>query len=201
MHTGNFISNTLYFLILINPFSKIFFLTAQQPALTYIELRSISFRSTRFSLIVLAIMILMGNFILETIFHVAPYSLDIAGGIILFGIGLNAVKQGTFHSNSSAAASLGSDFVIVPLAMPLIVGPGIITAVLAETAKSGVLNTMICASLALFINWFCMLFSVPFGHFLDRYHASAPIVRIIGLIITTMGMQMILTGIKLWLAA
>ncbi len=201
MHTENILSNTIYFLILINPFSKIFFLTAQQPTLTSAELRLISFRSTRFSLVILTIVIWMGNFIFETIFHVNPYSLDIAGGIILFGIGLKAVNQGSFSSYFSTSASNNSDFVIVPLAMPLMVGPGIITAVLAETAKSGLLNTMIYATLALLTNWLCMLFSVPLGRFLDRYHASAPIVRIIGLIITTMGMQMILTGLKIWISA
>ena len=44
---------SLYFLALINPASKVFFLTAHQPALTTPELRHIARRATLFALIIL----------------------------------------------------------------------------------------------------------------------------------------------------
>lgn len=198
MELSQIIENTIYFLALINPASKILYLAAKQPPYTRKELFSISIRSSFAALLILLILTSTGNFLLETIFHVEVYSLSVAGGIILFIIGLNAVRYGRFYEKKSLLQA-DENITIVPLAAPMIAGPGIMTAAISFASIHGVLITMICLIIAIFINLITMLFSSKIGNFLEKISATGAVIRITGLIVTAVAMQMIFNGCANWL--
>ncbi|OGV56531.1 MAG: hypothetical protein A2X49_06540 [Lentisphaerae bacterium GWF2_52_8] len=190
------IENTLYFLALINPASKIFLLSTADPPYTWPQLRSISIRSSIAAMLILIVLTSAGGFLLQVVFHVEIYSLQLAGGFVLFIIGLNAVRQGRFHENREGITL--SDISIVPLAAPLIAGPGTITAAISFSSLNGIQSTILCLFFALIINLILMLTSLHIGKFLDRISAIGPLIRITGLVVTAVAVQMMLTGIASW---
>lgn len=199
MHLSTILENTGYFLALINPASKVLLIASKQPPFTHKEVFSLSLRSSIAALAILAICTSIGSFLLVTIFHVQIYSLSVAGGVILFLVGLSAVQEGYFVSPDQANGQHISDLSIVPLAAPLIAGPGVITAAIYATSVYGKNTTIICLSVALGINFILMLLSLPIGKTMEKLHATGPMIRITGLIVTAVAMQMIFSGCSSWL--
>jgi len=190
------LESTLYFLALINPASKIFLLSTMQPQYTFKELWAVSLRSSLVAFLILLILSASGTYLLVRVFHVEIYSLNVAGGIILFLIGLSAVTRGRFFEET--AFSKVSEISIVPLASPLIAGPGTITASIYFASAHGFSITMVCVSLALLINFLIMLSSLHIGHWLERVNATGPLVRITGLIVCAVATQMVFSGVEEW---
>ena len=197
MNLSQIIENSLYFLVLINPISKILFIATKHPAYSHRELMSICVRSNRVALSMLVLLASIGDFLMIKIFHIEIYSLSVAGGIILFSIGLIAIRTGNFFENSKKNHN-HDDISIVPLAAPLIAGPGSMTAAISFASMNGILTTIICITAAVLINFICMLFSLKFNQFLEKFKATEPLTRIIGLIIAAVAMQMIFSGCATW---
>lgn len=196
MNISQILENTIYFLALINPASKILFLSTKEPAYNTKELTALSMKSSFVAWLILMLLTFGGNFILLTIFHVEIYSLSAAGGIILFIIGLNAVRKGNFYEKRDYKTN--SDISIVPLAAPLIAGPGVMTAAIFFAMMHGIIITLICVTLAIILNLLFMLASAKIGSFLEKTNATGPLIRITGLIVTAVAMQMIFNGFSIW---
>jgi multiple antibiotic resistance protein len=191
------IRSALYFLALINPASKIFVLSTYQPAFSNNELRSVAIRSTLVAFLILAVLAWAGQYLLVQVFQVNLYSLRVAGSVVLFLVGLSAVRNGRFYEES--AMQTVPDISIVPLAAPLIAGPGTITASISYSSIYGFWTTVLCLSLALFVNLGIMLASRHIGRILEKVNAIGPLVRITGLIVMAVAVQMMLTGMGEWL--
>jgi len=190
------ISNVLYFLALINPVSKVFILCTLQPPCSHRELAMLAVRSTVVAFLILLVLTICGDFLLRDVFRVDIYSLKIAGGLVLFLIGLTAVRRGRFFEETLARSS---DISIVPLAVPLLAGPGTMTGAISFASEYGIILTLICITLALAINLGIMLFSARIGKALERMHATGPLIRITGLIVATVAVQMVLDGLGKWI--
>lgn len=192
------IENALYLLALLNPASKIMFLSSYDPPLTQKNIFELSWKSSLAALLILIILAGCGNFLLTRIFRVELYSLRITGGMILFFIGWNAVREGRFHSRSESPGMPESftDLSLVPLAAPLIAGPGTIAVAISGTAESGLFCTSLALTLAVGTNFFIMLCAPGINRILDKLHIIGPLIRLTGLIIAAVATQMIITGLK-----
>ena len=85
---------------------------------------------------------------------------------------------------------------LVPLATPLIAGPGMIAAVIAGSVADGLLPTCAALTLALLINFILMVGAGSINRFLVKTHLLGPLIRVTGLIIAVVAMQMMISGIK-----
>ncbi|MDY0355766.1 MAG: MarC family protein [Sedimentisphaerales bacterium] len=196
MSAEAFVQTSLYFLALINPPSKVFLLSSMDPPYSRAELLKVSVTASSVALVILLLLSGIGHFILHEVFRVEIYSLQVAGGIVLFIIGLTAVRKGRFYEQDFHGAT---DISIVPLAAPLIAGPGTITAAISFAATQGVAITALSLTAALAVNFLVMLMSVWIGRILERLHAFGPLIRITGLIVTAVAVQMTLSGLSQWL--
>lgn len=113
-------------------------------------------------------------------------------------VGHLAVKKGRFYEEQ-AFQNL-SDLSIVPLAAPLIAGPGTITAVISYSSIYGFKIVVLSLTIALFVNFCLMLTSKRIGFVLEKINATGPLVRITGLIVMAVAVQMMLTGFADWIA-
>lgn len=197
MNAETIIQLSLYFLALINPASKVFILSSVQAQYSRDQLFKISAKATIAAWLILIFLSLAGHFVLKVIFRVDIYSLQIAGGIVLFIIGLTAVRKGRFFEQEPQSSL--DDFSIVPLAAPMIAGPGTITASISLASSYGVLITIISLSIAILINFVIMLFSPGIGKTFERFHVFGPFIRITGLIVAAVAVQMVLSGLAQWL--
>ena len=181
------IINTLYLVALINPVSKISILTVFMQKVEQKEISSIALKSTAVALLILV----------DKIFHVDFYSLKIAGGFVLIWVGFGALRNGVFFEYSIHEKF--TDISLVPLACPMIAGPATITAVIALHINYGTFQTIVPVILAISINYILMKLSIPIGRILQKFNLIGALIRLTGLIVMTMGVQMILDGVSIWL--
>ena len=194
------LENAVYLLALLNPPSKILFLSTYEPELEMRQIWELSWKSSLAALLMLIAFAIVGQFVLEQIFRISLYSLKITGGLVIFFIGWLAVREGKFFQKREN--ELRNDFTelsIVPLAAPLIAGPGTITVAISFAAEYGHIPCLTALVLALTVNFVLMLFSLPLGRVLRFLHLVGPLIRITGLIVSAVAVQMILAGGAEWL--
>ena len=109
------------------------------------------------------------------------------------------VYSGWIALHQGVLINIGKDMRIqdissVPIAIPMIAGPGTITATVTFPAQYGSLVTIIAVFAALGVNLIIMLFAKKIGDVMIRLNILSPFIRIIGLIIATIGIQMIFDG-------
>ncbi len=199
MDLETIVESSAYFLALINPTSKIFLLSTMDPPYTRRQLWDASVKSTLVAFAILVVLIAAGSFLFDVVFRVEIYSLSVAGGVVLFIVGLKAVRKGRFYEESELRGV--PSIAVVPLAAPLIAGPGTIAAAISFSTIYGPAGTLLCVSLALLVNFFIMLTSRGVGRFLERFHATGPLIRITGLIVMAVAVQMIFNGVATWAQA
>ena len=191
------IENALYLLVLLNPASKIMFLASYQPRLTAKENRELSWKSSGAALLILLIIAAVGDALLRRIFRVELYSLQITGGLVVFMIGWTAIREGRFMAMPGTGQMPDiTDVSLVPLAAPLIAGPGMIAAVIAGTVQYGIGAEAAALSIAIGINFLLMMFAQGINRILTRTHLLGPLIRLTGLVIAVTAMQMIISGLK-----
>ncbi len=188
--------NAFYLLALLNPASKIMFLaTSCQDRKRSFEL---SWKSSLAALAILILLAAAGQFMLSRIFRVELYSLQITGGLVVFVIGWTAIEKGRFLNTdySKMTGESTTDISLVPLAAPLIAGPGMIAAAIASSVKDGFFSTCAALTIAILINFLLMIFSGVINKFLTKTHLLGPLIRLTGLVIAIVSMQMIISGLK-----
>lgn len=191
------IENALYFIALLNPASKVMFLSTYEPKLSKKQIFELSWKSSTAALLILITLATFGEIVLSKIFRVELYSLKITGGIVLFMIGLVAIREGHFVNKDEKQKQIDfTDLSLIPLATPLIAGPGIIAAGISTAAQYGVISVIISLFLGIFINFVIMLFSSGINRVLEKLHLLGPLIRLTGLIISGVAAQMIINGLK-----
>ena len=191
------LENAFYFIALLNPASKVMFLATYDPKLTRKQIWELSWKSSAAALMILIVLATFGELVLSKIFRVELYSLKITGGIVLFMIGMVAIREGRFVNRDEHQERISfTDLSLIPLATPLIAGPGIIAAGISTAAQYGSLSVSISLFLGIFINFTVMLFSTGINRILEKLHLTGPLIRLTGLIISGVAAQMVINGIK-----
>ena len=179
---------------LVNPFQKVFVVTSLQKQFDIKSTRFISVKATITALLILLIFLFSGQAILHDVFRIEIYAFQVTCGVVLFYNGLNGLQKGTFI-NIEKQLSL-REISAVPIALPMIAGPATITAAVTFPADYGHISTIIAIVLSLGINLIFMIYAEQIGKFLERFNLLNPLVRIFGLIVATIGIQMVLNGLR-----
>jgi len=180
-------------LALINPIQKIFVITSLQGQFSDKELRYLSAKSTLTALIILIFFLFLGHLIFNYVFHIQLYAFQVTCGVVLFYNGINGLQKGAFLQIDQNVKL--ADLSAVPIAMPMIAGPATITAVVTFPAHYGKITTIIAIVMALSVNLLLMLFAKNIGKAFSRFNLMNALIRITGLIVATIGVQMVFNGI------
>lgn len=159
--------------------------------------RRVLVRELLIALLVLFAFLLGGQYILK-ILQLKQESVSIAGGIILFLIGVKMVfppKEGGIFGHSE-----GGEPFIVPMAIPGVAGPSAMAALLLLTnTQPGKLAQW---ALALFAAWFVtalILWSATYLYKLLGESVLTALERLMGMILIALAVQMLLDGIAKYL--
>lgn len=193
MNLGYFASVFVTLLALINPVQKIFLITSLQDQLTDKESRFLSIKSSITAFFILVVFLTLGNVIFSYIFKIELYSFRVTCGMVLLYNGWIALQKGVLIKISKEMRV--QDVSSVPVAVPMIAGPGTITATVTFPAQYGFLLTITAVFAAIAVNLVIMLYARKIGKVMIRLNIMSALVRIIGLIIATIGVQMIFDGI------
>jgi multiple antibiotic resistance protein len=131
--------------------------------------------------------------LLRNVFHVQLYAFKIAGGLVLLYRGFEALNKGVFFEFDEKMRL--ADISIVPLASPMIAGPAAISASLSFPVKYGLTIALISIVVSVLINLLIMLYAKVISAFLTKLNFMEASIRITGLIVATIGIQMVLDGI------
>lgn len=146
---------------------------------------------------VLFVFLFAGQYVLQ-VMHLRQESISIAGGIVLFLIGIKMIfprPEGIFGDVPE-----GEPF-IVPMAIPLIAGPSGMAAVMLM-ANSDPERTADW-SLALFLAWAAtaaILFAATWLYRLLGMRVLTAVERLMGMLLVALSVQMFLDGVKAYLA-
>jgi multiple antibiotic resistance protein len=141
------------------------------------------------SFVLLLVFAFTGNEIL-TIFGISIESFEVAGGILLLIIAIRILISGNMHEHSQSPESLGA----VPIAIPLLVGPGAITTTIFNLQAYNTTVTIAAVVIVLSITWVILRFINRIYTVLGQT-GSVVIARVMALLIAAIAVQYILTGV------
>jgi multiple antibiotic resistance protein len=150
--------------------------------------------ATLVGFILLLVFALLGQEILN-IFGLSIFAFEIAGGILLLIIAIRILISGSTQAGTEPPESLGA----VPIAMPLLVGPGAITTTIFNLQAYGIAIAVIAVVVVLAITWVTLRFINGIYKFLGKT-GSLVIARVMALLIAAIAIQYMLTGATHYLA-
>ena len=139
--------------------------------------------------VLLLIFAFTGQIIFE-IFGITLESFEIAGGILLLIIAVRILISGSMHETAESTESLGA----VPIAIPLLVGPGAITATIINLQTFDIMITVLSVVIVLVITWIILRFIDRIYKFLGTT-GTLVIARVMALFIAAIAIQYIIDGI------
>lgn len=133
----------------------------------------------------------IGNTIFS-IFGISIFSFMIAGGVLLFIVSIELLTHGEWKFGSQ---NLADESGIVPLAFPLLAGPGALTLVILSFQTYGALITVLSIIIALGITYAILRLVEPIYRLLGK-RGSMIVTRIFAIIIAAFAVQFIIDGVK-----
>lgn len=151
--------------------------------------------ATVVALILLLVFSFAGQEILN-LFGLSLYSFEVAGGLLLLIISIRILISSTSsHEHFESSESIGA----VPIAMPLLVGPGAITTTMFNIQTYGVYIAVLSVVAVLAVTWVVLRYMNNIYRFLGKT-GSLVIARVMALLIAAIAVQYILTGVTHFLA-
>jgi multiple antibiotic resistance protein len=138
----------------------------------------------------LTVFALVGQELLA-LFGISLPSFEMAGGLLLLLLSLDILFRGERFAKPGSHEDVG----IVPIAFPLLVGPGAITTTMIAFGAYGILVTLGSVLIVMLLSWLVMKQT-------DRIHAllgktgSSVIAQVMAVFIAAIAIQFIITGIR-----
>ena len=154
------------------------------------------------AIVIMIFFIFLGDYVLH-FFSISIEAFKIASGLLVFGIGYKMINSGNRHIESDKEkkhAETKEDISIIPLAIPMMSGPGAIATglVLMESALGlgvfAISSLVVSVILIMTIAYFLLINA----HSLDKAlgeNGVRVIDKLLGLIVLVMGVQFIINGI------
>lgn len=187
--------------VIVDPIGVIPIFLAMTPDNTPAERQKMAALACALSFLILLAFALTGNVILS-VFGITFPAFEIAGGIILLLVGIDMLQarrtlvKETYEEQMEGTGK--EDIAVTPLAVPMLAGPGAITAVLLLSSQASswfergvlVINILLVTALT-----FAILSFVASKSRHLSVIALKVMVRIMGLILTAVAVQFIINGI------
>ncbi|MGJ0397161.1 MAG: MarC family protein [Methylocystis sp.] len=196
-----FFSTFTTLLAVINPFEVLPVFLMLQSDKSDEERHRVALMACLYALLLILFFLFFGAVILK-IFGVSLAMVRVAGGIVLTRIGFELFLPSSNGENSLAPVGADANIAFMPLAMPLMIGPGPIATVLGMTATiehsshEGLAFGAILAAilLAVGVTYACLLFATRLTKTLGPHGIDAA-TRIVGFFVSAMGVSLVFSGV------
>jgi multiple antibiotic resistance protein len=186
------LSAALLLFLILDPLGNIPVFLSMLRRLEPARQRIVLARELLIALAVLMLFLWAGKYALE-VMHLRQESVSIAGGIVLFLIGIRMI----FPPPEGLMGEIpGGEPFIVPMAIPLVAGPSGMAAVMLMGSREP--DRLPDWSLALFLAWAAtaaILFSATWLYRLLGARALTAIERLMGMLLVAISVQMLLDGL------
>ncbi|HJU87377.1 MAG TPA: MarC family protein [Gemmatimonadota bacterium] len=148
-------------------------------------------------IVILGVVAIAGRPLLAA-FGISMPALQAAGGLVVLLMGLEMLHGAPSRVQHDQAPQSTDEQVLVPLAMPLMAGPGAITTVLTLSSRAVTWRDMVMLLMAVGVVGVAVLVILLFG---DRvgaligYRGQRILLRFMGLILAAVGAEILLAGV------
>lgn len=186
------LSTVFLLLLLLDPLGNIPLLLSLLRGFSPSDRQRIVLRESAIAGAVLLIFVFVGDWLLAAM-RLSEQALEISGGLILFMIALRMVFP---VGSSDEAADMDGDPLIVPLAIPMIAGPSALATVLLNARQTDHPTSLVLAIvIAVIINTLILLSAGRLARLFGKAGLAA-MERLMGLILTTIAVQMLISGVR-----
>ncbi len=187
---NNVLTSTIQLLAVVEPFGIIPILINLTKKMEKETSKALSKTAAVTSAILLMIFAIAGTQILST-FGITVNSFMVAGGVLLFIVSLEIMRHGELRNIENELQGSG----VVPIAFPLIAGPGAITSVIISQQKDGPIVTLLSIIIVIGITYI-VLRSINSIYRILGNRGSEIISRIFAVILAAIAIQYIVEGLR-----
>ena len=188
---GDLIKSVITLLVVIDPIASVPIIMAMTHNMETKKKTSIS----NITIITVTVLLFVFAFVGDAIFSVfgiSMFSFMIAGGVLLFIVAIELLTHGEWKFGSQ---NLADESGVVPLAFPLLAGPGALTLVILSFEKYGPLTTVLSIIIVLGITYAVLRLVDPIYRLLGK-RGSMIVTRIFAIIVAAFAVQFVIDGIK-----
>jgi multiple antibiotic resistance protein len=191
------IQDALFFLATLDPIGTVMLFAGLSVGMPDHQRRRTARRAITYAAAILLASAIVGQ-VLLTALGIRLLSLQVAGGAILFLLGLQMLFSGS-DQTSTGKPEAGHDLAVFPLAIPSIAGPGAIMAVIVRTDHTAYslgeqLATGAVLVGTLILTWILLLLSGPILKLIGENGATI-LVRILGMLLAALSVELVLTAL------
>lgn len=194
----NLLRDAVTLFVVIDPVGLLPIYVSVTRFLTPTQRRAAAFRAIGVSAVILLLALVGGQFLLEAL-HVRLASFQVAGGIVLFLLGLQMLAA-TEPKHEPEQSAQSDDVAVYPLAIPFIAGPGSMLAVivLSNKARFSVLEqtgTGVVLLAVLGVTLATLLAADRIQRLIGATGANV-VSRVMGLILCALAAESVLSGVE-----
>ena len=158
------------------------------------EVRKILIESLITATAVAVIFLAVGEFVLRLL-GITVADFMIAGGVLLFGLSISDLLMLEKQHHRITAEALGA----VPIGVPIIVGPAVLTTTLLLLHQYGFMPTIVSLIANIIIAGVVLWFSTALSNFFGKAGAKA-ISKLASLLLAAIGVMMVRRGLMVFLS-
>jgi multiple antibiotic resistance protein len=198
----DFLKSFISLLALINPVGAVPFFLSLTESQSVAE-KSRTIRITSISVVcVIAVSALLGEQIIQ-FFGISTGSLEVGGGIVMLLMAINMLNAQMGNARSTAEerdeAEMKNSVAVVPLAIPLLTGPGTISTVIVYANKSHhwyeLLELILGGAVMGGIVYGALRLAEPIARWIGRTGINVG-TRLMGLMLAALAVEFIVDGLK-----
>lgn len=195
--------DTISILTILNPVAAAAIMLS---LVKYSEIKHVSAK-TSFAVFVASVVTMLAGGMILKFFGINIPSIKAIGGVVLLIIALNMIQGKEIAPTNTTkdehnAAEEKEDVAIIPMAIPILFGPGVITTIIVLSEKHSSLQGKILLFIAIALSSLLTYLILRNGAFISRFlgvNGLKIVTRIMGLIIGAISFLFLVGGIKaLW---
>jgi multiple antibiotic resistance protein len=189
--TDDLLKSVVSLFVVVNPIGKVPLLITLTQKMEKQNKKLVSKNAIITTAVLLTVFAVAGIQLLS-IFGISIFSFMIAGGVLLFIISIEFLTHGEWrHSGSSISGDSG----IVPLAFPLLAGPGAITTVIISLQTYGWMVSIISIVIVVILTYLIFHLQNPISRILGR-RGSVVTTRVFAIFLAAIAVQYIVEGLR-----
>ena len=199
---GTLINGFTTLMVTMDPPGMVPIFLALTVGMTQAQRRKVAIRGSLISFFLLLAFALLGDDILSAL-GISMSAFRIAGGILLFWIGVEMIfEKRVERKEKTTETAITKDgmanLAAFPLAMPLIAGPGAISATILLGSKMETVLDKLALVLVIFVATLVVLLAMLAAGLIDRLLGETGrniLTRILGMMLTALAVQFVIDGV------
>lgn len=195
-----FITAFVSLFVVVDPFGTAAVFTVLTQAMTQADKRKIAFKAVFLALSIMLLFSVVGKTLLEYM-HISLPAFRVAGGLLLFITAFRMIMG--FHdpdqlNSEKTAYKDRTNIAVFPLAIPLLSGPGVLTAVMMFSTAAHDVMSHVQVTTAIVVVQIVALVSLLGAGRLSSFFGStgnSMIARLMGVLLAAMAVQFVADGV------